>query len=481
MLQTNILSSIQEGMIVYDRNLKCLHWNQTMETITGLEQKEVIGKHLLEVVPQFVEHGIDTMIKGSIDGQSMSSEEIRFQHSKNKTKGYIWGRFFPMRNTESEIIGGVAVVTDISERKLFEYEIHESEKILRNVIDTMDDILLITDLRGKVLQVNRAFLHVLGYSRSEVLGQEFPYSWLFEDEMGRFVTWITNLRQQNWLHDFDMTWKAKDGRYIPMSLSTTLLRNSMGEAVAILNIARDITERVRLAKDLENRIKELDDFTYVVSHDLKEPLISVEGFSKILQSDYQDTIGSEGKEFLDLIAGATTRMKGLIDDLLLLSRVGRPIETFKPVSIKKVVDEVKAEMEFTIRQRSVCLNVPEYLPRVFGNKTHLKIVFRNLIGNAIKFNDKSTPIIEIGFQSAENNYYLFFVKDNGIGIDKEFHEKIFIIFQRLHPREQYEGTGAGLAIVKKIIETHKGTIWVESHVGEGSIFFFTLPRETPHG
>jgi len=240
-------------------------------------------------------------------------------------------------------------------------------------------------------------------------------------------------------------------------------------------------ETVQFAEEIQRRNKELDDFTYVVSHDLKEPLISIEGFSKILQSDYQDVINTEGKEFLDMMTGATTRMKGLIDDLLLLSRVSRPLESFKPVAIKKIIEDIKAEMEFTIRKRGVNILIPEHLPYVVGNETHLKIVLRNLIGNAIKFNDKPAPTVEIGFQNAENNYYLFSVKDNGIGIDKEFHEKIFVIFQRLHPREQYEGTGAGLAIVKKIVEMHKGTIWVESHMGKGSTFFFKLPGEAPHG
>ena len=120
--------------------------------------------------------------------------------------------------------------------------------------------------------------------------------------------------------------------------------------------------------------------------------------------------------------------------------------------------------------------IPDDLPTVWGNETQLKVVFRNLIGNAIKFNNKPNPVVEIGFRNAENNSYLFSVKDNGIGIEKEFQEKIFVIFQRLHRREEYEGSGAGLAIVKKIIELHKGSLWVESELGKGSTFSFTLPK-----
>ncbi len=255
------------------------------------------------------------------------------------------------------------------------------------------------------------------------------------------------------------------------------LLESIGNLTAIaLEKAQLYEETLQKSEEIHRRNKELDDFTYVVSHDLKEPLISIEGFSRILQMDYQEVIQQEGKEYLESIVGATTRMKGLIDDLLMLSRVSRPSESFRPVPIKEIVEDIKTDMEFTIRQKGVKIIVDADLPDVVGNATQITMVFRNLIGNAIKFNNAPNPEVEIGFRNAENNSYLFFIRDNGIGIDPDFHEKIFVIFQRLHRREDYEGSGAGLAIVKKIIEIHKGTIWVESRIGEGSTFFFTIPK-----
>jgi PAS domain S-box-containing protein len=239
-------------------------------------------------------------------------------------------------------------------------------------------------------------------------------------------------------------------------------------------------ETLQKSLEIERRNKELDDFTYVVSHDLKEPLISIEGFGRILQLDYGNIIQAEGKEYLDSMVSGTTRMKGLIDDLLLLSRVSRPSESFKTVAIKDVLDRIRIDFEFTIRQRGLSLNVPENLPGVEGNETQLTIVFRNLIGNAIKFNRSPNPRVDVSFQNTGNNLYLFSVRDNGIGIEKDFFEKIFVIFQRLHRREEYEGTGAGLAIVKKIIELHRGKIWVESELGRGSTFYFTLPKPIVH-
>jgi PAS domain S-box-containing protein len=1110
-LSVNTLASFDEGVVVFDRQLQCTQWNKQMEHITGLQTLKAVGKPVAGLFPHWESAEATHLLHQVLAGEKVSSDEIHVRSVDKKHDRILLGKFSPLRDQEGNVHGIVGVIDDISERKKFDAEVRESEQVLRNIIDTMGDILIITDLKGTIHQVNKSFSRILGYTRTEAIGLEFPYSWLVEEEMGRFVLWISYIREQNWLHDFDMTWKTKDGRLVPMSLSTTLLRNSMGEPIAMLNIARDITDRTRLKKDLEsrnkqieviNRIvnkanettkfdeifssvaeeiyemtpanvvnvgllnedgesmtiyaisgrqtirkgdiiplsrtvsqytirnhqpviitdlaanpehrtlvsfeeglrsqislpimlkgkilgtvnignnepymyteedvrllmpfahqlgtiidrvslfkqvtedasyihnlldsidsivytvdtqyrirevnkawyefirdcglspaqdyhgmnffdvlpgeqlrficenaadqlmngsirifsqeythvfpsgdriyqltinpmiieqkitglvfthtditalkrseaklkksneqllalndistlistsldlgalleaaipllktttgadavivylkeaegdalilakqigfdivrfpsilrlepsasatgevvkskegmyisecvynntrvtlqnrealresnlealaaiplvskanvlgaldlfytnqhefspqeqqvltlvgnqlgsaienarlygelrsqigrlialyelsqeltstldidqifmvvaqhiqtivpferfainfydattetlnqmfrvqvvngeqiitptitlpvriekespewnlittmrpytdegtaslsipmlsknaimgimslrgtggmsfsetqmrllesvgnlaaialekgklyeetlrisqeiqrrnKELDDFTYVVSHDLKEPLISVEGFSRILQADYRDSIQAEGKEYLDSIVGATTRMKGLIDDLLMLSRVSRPSEAFKHVSIKEVIEDIKTDMVFTLRQKGVSFIMPDNLPTVWGNETQLKAVFRNLIGNAVKFNNKPNPMVEIGFHIAENNSYLFSIKDNGIGIQKEFFDKIFVIFQRLHRREEYEGTGAGLAIVKKIVEIHKGNIWVESEFGKGSTFFISLPQTQQH-
>jgi signal transduction histidine kinase/putative methionine-R-sulfoxide reductase with GAF domain len=253
------------------------------------------------------------------------------------------------------------------------------------------------------------------------------------------------------------------------------LLESIGNLAALALDKADLYEEtVRISDQIARRNRELDDFTYVVSHDLKEPLISIEGFSRILLNDYTDSLGSEGKEYLGSLVGASTRMKGLIDDLLQLSRVSQPAESFARVSVGDVVGEILTDMEFVIRTRNVRFTIDPGLPDVFGNRTQMKILFRNLIGNAVKFNDKEQPHVEIGFINEGNNSYLFRISDNGIGIERDFYDKIFVIFQRLHTREEYEGSGAGLAIVKKIMEVHGGTIRVESEPGKGTSFLFTL-------
>lgn len=230
---------------------------------------------------------------------------------------------------------------------------------------------------------------------------------------------------------------------------------------------------VAKSTEIQERNKELDDFTYVVSHDLKEPLISIEGYSKILLKDYQDKVDDEGRDFLSTVVHSSERMKGLIDDLLTLSRLGRVAEALEMVSVGATVQEILHDLQFTLRERNTVIHVPEHLPEVRYNPTQLSMVFRNLISNAMKFNDKPQPVITIGVREEEGEF-TFSVADNGIGIEKEYHDRIFTIFQRLHRSEEYRGTGAGLTIVKKIVERHRGRIWVESTRGEGATFFFTV-------
>ena len=388
---------------------------------------------------------------------------------------------------------------NITERKQLHEELGEAERIVGDILATMGDALVITDLNGKVLQVNREFETMTGFRRSEAFGIEFPYPWLMDEEMARFVLWISELREKNYLHDFDMNWLSKDKRKLAVSLNTTLLRNSRGEPIAMLNIGRDISERKRLSEELEarsrqietlyqetlsksleiqRRNKELDDFTYVVSHDLKEPLVTIEGYGKILENDFQKELGSTGLDYLNSVITAANRMKKFIDDLLALTRLSRITESFQPTPIGKLLDEIRSDLEFTLRERSVRLIIENTMPVIRCSYSQMKLVFQNLISNAIKFNDKPAPEIVIGYHD-DPKEYRFFVKDNGIGIEEQYFEKIFGIFQRLHRSEEYSGTGVGLTIVKKIIDIHQGKIWVESKVGKGTTFHITIPKSAP--
>jgi light-regulated signal transduction histidine kinase (bacteriophytochrome) len=209
---------------------------------------------------------------------------------------------------------------------------------------------------------------------------------------------------------------------------------------------------------------------------LKEPLVTIEGYGKILHEDFEKELGPTGVDYLKSIINSVNRMKKFIDDLLALTRLTRVKESFRPISIGTLIEEVKSDLEFALREKNARFEVGDGMPTVRCNESQLKLVFRNLISNAIKFNNKPVPEIFIGYVEDPRDHR-FFVRDNGIGIERQYFRKIFGIFQRLHRSEDYGGTGVGLTIVQKIIELHQGRIWVESKVGEGTTFFFTIPKE----
>jgi signal transduction histidine kinase len=270
-----------------------------------------------------------------------------------------------------------------------------------------------------------------------------------------------------------MVLRAAEGRsFTPAHLR---LAGSIGSLTAIA------MDRIRLydgllakSRQIETRNRELDDFAYVVSHDLKEPLITIEGYAKILTSDYAGRLDQEGAQFLGSISGAVLRMKGMIEDLLTLARVGRTGEEADVVGLGDVIGEVLQDLEFSIREKKATVAIQGDMPSVTFDRAQLGIVFRNLLSNALKFNMSADPRVEISAR-VEPGEVIVSVADNGIGIEQEQHERIFRIFQRVFPRETFDGTGAGLAIVRNIVEHRGGRIWLDSKVGEGSTFFFSIP------
>ena len=249
----------------------------------------------------------------------------------------------------------------------------------------------------------------------------------------------------------------------------TNLENKVKERTAQLAEANDL---------LALKNKELDDFTYIVSHDLKEPLRGVKAFTKLLIEEYSGKVDKEGKEYLKTISESSSRMTNLIEDLLNLSRIGR-IRNIEPgIDLNTLLSDVKKNLAYSLEEKKVDLKVSKNFPKVTCDRIRISEIFSNLISNAIKYSKKDVkPVIEIGYFDRGDTYE-FYVKDNGIGIEKQYHDKVFQIFQRLHAKgSEYEGTGAGLTIVKKIVENHGGKIWVESEAGKGSTFNFTLSKK----
>ncbi|MFH1288758.1 MAG: ATP-binding protein [bacterium] len=252
---------------------------------------------------------------------------------------------------------------------------------------------------------------------------------------------------------------------------TTVSRDSLLKEIAEKEKAQD--ELKKYAEKVEKINRELDDFTYIISHDLKEPLRSINAFSKFIVNDYKDKLDEDGKGYLNRVMANAARMQDLIENLLEVSRIERKKNPIEEIEVKNILSEVELRFEQAIKEKNAEITIDKKLPKIFCDRIRLTEVFANLISNAIKYGDKSPLKIEIGYKE-KDNFHEFYVKDNGPGIEERYYDKIFKIFQRLGRREDHEGTGAGLTIAKKIVEMHKGKIWVESKLGEGSIFYFTI-------
>jgi signal transduction histidine kinase len=261
-------------------------------------------------------------------------------------------------------------------------------------------------------------------------------------------------------------------------LATT---NSQLEATNA-DLTREIEERKQMADDLkqftvqlERSNQELEQFAYVASHDLQEPLRVVAGYLQLLERRYKGRLDQDADEFIAFAVDAAKRMQALINDLLAYSRVGRKMKPMEPTDCNQVVAQALKNLRMTIEEFGAVVEVGD-LPTVAGDSGQLTLVFQNLIGNAIKFRGETPPVVRIQAKSCPKEWE-FSVQDNGIGIDMQYSKRIFLIFQRLHTREEYPGTGIGLAICQKIIERHGGRVWLESQPGQGSTFFFTIPSE----
>ncbi|MBN1763349.1 MAG: PAS domain S-box protein [Methanomicrobia archaeon] len=372
----------------------------------------------------------------------------------------------------------VVSFADLTERKRAEDALKESEKKYRTFVDTASDLMLIADKDGKITDVNQSMARTLRYSGEELLGM--PITQLLSKES------LEKDFKPNWEEfitegkiSLGTTFATKDGEEIYGEIKVVAVYDSDGEYAGSRAVFRDLTERKqaeeerdRILKELEAKNRELERFTYTVSHDLRSPLVTIQGFTGMLQNDLERDNKEKAKTDLQYIANATTKMDRLLRDTLQLSRIGRIANPPEDVPFGAIVQDALEQTTEQIKSSGVEVSVAEDLPTVHVDRMRIAEVLVNLIGNSVRYRgEQPHPKIEIGYRT-EDKETVFFVKDNGIGIDKTEHEKVFELFYRVDAHG--EGSGAGLAIVKRIIEVHGGRIWMESEIGKGTTVCFTL-------
>ncbi|MCP4106710.1 MAG: response regulator [Desulfobacteraceae bacterium] len=372
---------------------------------------------------------------------------------------------------------------DISEIKRTEDALYEQKQFIKHVLDSsLNGIYIYNQQLGRNDFINLQYTRLTGYNIDEINNmnpQQFGDLFHPEDQARVFehMEKVVNAKDGDIL-EIEYRFRTKSGTWIwCLSWDSVFSRNEHGQVVQFVGSFIDITKRrqteddlKKTAEELKHSNKELERFVYVASHDLQEPLRMVSSYVQLLEKRYKGKLDADADEFIGFASEGAVRIHMLINDLLAFSSVGTRGESFKPVETENVLEQTLADLRTTARESSATVT-HDTLPTVMGDSSLLIQVFQNLISNAIKFRGKERPCIHITAEKKDREWQFSF-RDNSIGIAPEYHDRIFVIFQRLHTRDKYPGTGMGLAICKKIVECHGGHIWVESQEGIGSVFYF---------
>ncbi len=368
---------------------------------------------------------------------------------------------------------------EIAERQRAEQELRESEERYRELVENANDIIYTHDLRGRFLSANAAALQVTGFGLDELLAMSVDD--LVVPEHRALAREMTRRKlAHEFFQPYELNIRTKNGGSRIVEVNSRLILRQ-GKAVGVQGIARDVTQQhaakealSKHAADLARSNSELEQFAYIASHDLQEPLRMVASYCQLLKRRYQNRLDKDADEFIEFAVDGARRMQILVNDLLAYSRVGRAELSPSSVHIGEVVEDALRNLQAALADRGASITRDE-LPEVIADGRQLVQLFQNLLGNAIKFCTEGAPCIHVG-ATKQDDEWVFSVRDQGIGIAPEHLERVFMIFKRLHGWGQFPGTGVGLAIGKKIVERHGGRIWVESTPGQGSTFYFTIPQ-----
>ncbi|MBU2650677.1 MAG: PAS domain S-box protein [Bacteroidetes bacterium] len=470
-----LLQTVPSAVYTVDNNRIIRSWNKRAEEITGYKPEEVIGKHCTFFAKDPCRQNcglLNTNMKKPI-----SKRECTFI-TKNGEERNALKNIDYLRDLQGNIIGGIEIFEDVT-------EILEKDRMLlriKKAVENSEEGIGLANIEGNMIFINHALVDLLGYALSEYQGIGTPGALIIDENIRKEID-DANDEGKSWTGEVQM--KSKDGKIIDIYLHVDVVRDDHGKPIGFLGIHSDITERKEIRRKLEKFMEELqrsntelEQFAYIASHDLQEPLRKIQAFGDRLLEKYGNTIDERGQDYMLRMQSAAKRMQEMINDLLSFSRVTTRPNPFTETDLNVVMEEVLSDLEARIAKENGKVEISK-LPVIKGDKIQLRQLLTNIVGNGLKYHKPDVPPLVTITGERKNGHCIMKIRDNGIGFDESYADKIFQPFQRLHGRNEYEGTGIGLAICKKIVIRHKGEITATSTPGEGSLFTITLPVKPP--
>jgi PAS domain S-box-containing protein len=486
----NILETAQEGVMISDLDGRIIFANERMARLLGYSVSELVGSKGIELVPEDMQRELAAKVRAREEGFGETYEV--WMRRKDGGEVCLLASGSPVQDAQGKHTANLGMYVDITERKLTERLVEESAERARQHAEEIQAIMdaapaaiwVAHDPECRVITGNKV-ADSFYESKEEENVSAGPTTGDGWDKTRRFFKDGRELKPEELpmqkatlkgveIRNSELEVVLPSGRRIDMLGNAIPLFDEGGKVRGGVATFLDITERKRTEDDLKHSNAELQQFAYVASHDLQEPLRMVISHLSLLNKKYGDSLDPKAKVHMSTAIEGGERMRELVDDLLQYSRIDSQAAEFSLVDLNKVIEAVANNLQLAITESKCAIEVGT-LPTVWADEKQMAQLFTNLVSNAIKFRAKEPPIIKI--QARRNNEeHIFSVNDNGIGIDPQYHDRVFQMFQRLHTVDEYPGTGIGLALCKKIVERHGGHIWVESELGKGATFYFTMPR-----
>jgi len=479
-LARELFDNGSDALAIFDGSLRFLYWNAVLEILSGVPAPRALGTAAYELFPALSRSGVDGLFHGALAGRCARTRRAFFDPSAAGADSAFEFHFLPLHDDAGAVAGGVCVGRDRSGHGTVEQRLRETEQRFRTMADSAPVLLWMAGTDSQCWFFNQTWLSFTG----RTMEQELGFGWSEGVHPEDFQTCVdTYMEAFNSRRPFEMVYRLRrhDGEYRWVLDHGTPRTTPDGEFAGFIGSCIDITDR-KMAEDTARRTverlarsnAELERFAFAASHDLQEPLRMVASYTELLARKYSDALDERGREYVQFAVEGAMRMKTLIDGLLAYSRVRHVDDsTFKPVELDTVVARALDNLRLSVEESGAAIECPP-LPVVSGHELQLVQLFQNVLQNSIKFRSAVPPRVAISAERRGTEWQIA-VRDNGIGMDMHHAEMAFVIFQRLNQRREYPGNGIGLALCKRIVELHRGRIWLDSAPGKGMAVFFTLP------